>query len=71
MWDQCVAEMSINYLYKEYIRFAVNLFTISFMVNRRKEKRGDVQLWMEILNNSAEINPLETGQMLESVVGRR
>lgn len=41
------------------------------MVNRREEKRGDVQLWMEILNNSAEINPLKTGQILESVVGRR
>lgn len=41
------------------------------MVNRRREKRGDVQMWMEILNNYAEINPLKRGQMLENVVRRR
>lgn len=28
-------------------------------------------MWMEILNNYAEINPLKRGQMLENVVRRR
>lgn len=41
------------------------------MVNRSREKRGDLQMWMEILSNSPEINPLKKGQMLENVVGRR